>query len=232
MPPFHVDRTIGIQKFKNDPSLTQREIDTIVKWVDAGAPRGNPADMPPLRQFGDHATPGRSATPDLIVKFPKYLVPAESARPLRRPLRRHPGRRGPLHQGDPDTIRDGRIAQGRPPRALVYRAAGRHPGRYGDRWRPVPRRVRLRQERRGLPGRVRRAPEGGREGARQLSHCTPTAKTRTWKSSSGSCSIRRATCRTTSGGRRSSRSRRRRSISRRTRSLVRTATSISTSRRG
>ena len=37
MPPWHIDRTIGISKFKNDPSLTDDEIATIVKWVDSGA---------------------------------------------------------------------------------------------------------------------------------------------------------------------------------------------------
>ena len=75
MPPFHVDRTVGIQQFKNNPSLSASEIDTIVKWVDAGAPQGNPADMPPARQFGD-PNAWTIGTPDIIVKFPKYLVPA------------------------------------------------------------------------------------------------------------------------------------------------------------
>src|SRR5262245_20249097 len=53
MPPWHIDRNTGIQKFKNNPSLTEQEVDTIVKWVDAGAPQGNPADMPAPRKFGD-----------------------------------------------------------------------------------------------------------------------------------------------------------------------------------
>jgi hypothetical protein len=77
MPPFHVDRTIGIQQFKNDPSLLDEEIDTIVKWVDGGAPMGNPADMPPPRQFGDPLA-WTIGEPDLVVKFPKLLVPAEA----------------------------------------------------------------------------------------------------------------------------------------------------------
>lgn len=77
MPPFHVDRTVGIQKFKNDPSLTQAEIDTIVSWVDAGAPQGNPADMPPPRQYGD-PNAWLIGEPDLVIKFPKYLVPAKA----------------------------------------------------------------------------------------------------------------------------------------------------------
>src|SRR5262249_28694917 len=50
MPPWYIDRHIGITKFKDDPSLTDAEIATIVKWVDAGAPAGNPKDMPEPRQ--------------------------------------------------------------------------------------------------------------------------------------------------------------------------------------
>src|SRR5437868_14433569 len=52
MPPWFIDRRVGIQSFKNDPSLTDAEIQTIVKWVDAGAPQGNAADLPPARNFG------------------------------------------------------------------------------------------------------------------------------------------------------------------------------------
>src|SRR5436853_637774 len=51
MPPWHVERTIGIQKFKDDPSLTDEEIATISAWVDQGSPKGNAADMPPAKQF-------------------------------------------------------------------------------------------------------------------------------------------------------------------------------------
>src|SRR6476646_4120370 len=43
MPPWHIDKTVGIQKFKNDRSLSDEQIDTIVRWVDAGAPQGDPA---------------------------------------------------------------------------------------------------------------------------------------------------------------------------------------------
>ena len=46
MPPWQIDRTVGIQKFKNDRSLTDDQLDTIVRWVDAGAPQGDPKDMP------------------------------------------------------------------------------------------------------------------------------------------------------------------------------------------
>jgi hypothetical protein len=75
MPPFHVDRTIGIQSFKDDPSLSDAEIQLIARWVDAGAPQGNPAAMPPSRTF---AATGewQIGEPDLVIKFPPRPVPA------------------------------------------------------------------------------------------------------------------------------------------------------------
>jgi hypothetical protein len=69
MPPWHVDRAIGIRKFKDDPSLSDAEVATIVNWVDAGAPRGNPADMPPPRAFDD-SDRWHIGKPDLIVSLP------------------------------------------------------------------------------------------------------------------------------------------------------------------
>src|SRR5215813_9473971 len=47
MPPWFIEKQIGIQRFKDDISLSDAEIAKIAKWVDAGAPRGNPADLPP-----------------------------------------------------------------------------------------------------------------------------------------------------------------------------------------
>ena len=47
MPPWHIDKTIGIREFQNDRSLTDEQVKTIVSWVDAGAPMGDPKDMPP-----------------------------------------------------------------------------------------------------------------------------------------------------------------------------------------
>ena len=46
MPPWHIDPGVGIQHYQNDRSLTQKEIDTIVKWAGNGAPQGDPKDMP------------------------------------------------------------------------------------------------------------------------------------------------------------------------------------------
>ena len=70
MPPWYIDRHIGITKFKDDPSLTDAEIATIVKWVDAGAPAGNPKDMPEPRQFTDNDK-WHIGKPDMIVSLPK-----------------------------------------------------------------------------------------------------------------------------------------------------------------
>ena len=49
MPPWFIDKGIGVQHFSNDVSLNDQEIATIVKWVDGGAVEGNRADMPKLR---------------------------------------------------------------------------------------------------------------------------------------------------------------------------------------
>jgi hypothetical protein len=73
MPPWYVEKNIGIQEYQNDPSLSDEEVAMIAKWADAGAPRGNPADMPARKQYPD----GKSwtiGTPDLIVKLPDLTV--------------------------------------------------------------------------------------------------------------------------------------------------------------
>jgi hypothetical protein len=70
MPPWYIDRHIGISKFKDDPSLTDAEIGIITKWVDQGAPAGNAADMPVARQFSD-VDKWHIGKPDMIVSLPK-----------------------------------------------------------------------------------------------------------------------------------------------------------------
>src|SRR5216684_9093342 len=78
MPPWFLDKTIGIQSYKNDPSLSDSEVATIVKWVDTGAPQGNLADMPAAPAQED-VSAWRIGTPDLIVKYPTYKMPATGA---------------------------------------------------------------------------------------------------------------------------------------------------------
>jgi mono/diheme cytochrome c family protein len=78
MPPWHIDKTIGIQKFKNDRSLSDEQIETIVNWVNAGAPKGDPKDMPPARVWKDESgwsMANKYGAPDLVVKSPDYTMP-------------------------------------------------------------------------------------------------------------------------------------------------------------
>jgi hypothetical protein len=81
MPPWHIDKTVGIQHFKNDRSLSDEQIDTIVRWVDAGAPKGDAKDMPPPKQFADDSVWGFApmfgqTQPDLVLKSKPYTVKA------------------------------------------------------------------------------------------------------------------------------------------------------------
>ena len=81
MPPWHIDRTVGIREFKNDISLTDEEIEMIVGWVDAGAPLGDPAELPPPVEWPDYEDRwayeevfGRP--PDLVVESRSFTVVA------------------------------------------------------------------------------------------------------------------------------------------------------------
>ncbi len=80
MPPWHIDKTVGIQKFKNDMSLTDDQIATVVSWVDQGAPMGDPKDMPKMRPIDTdnewRAVKDGFGPPDLIVKSGVYDMPA------------------------------------------------------------------------------------------------------------------------------------------------------------
>jgi hypothetical protein len=80
MPPWHIDRSVGVQKFKNDMSLTDEQVDTIVRWVDGGAPQGDPKDLPPPKALvTDNEWQGVRdgyGPPDLVIKSPEYTMPA------------------------------------------------------------------------------------------------------------------------------------------------------------
>jgi hypothetical protein len=78
MPPWFIEKNIGIQQFKDDISLSDDEIATIAAWADGGAPRGNPADMPAAIKWAD-ANAWTIGTPDLIVSSPVFTMPAVGA---------------------------------------------------------------------------------------------------------------------------------------------------------
>jgi hypothetical protein len=79
MPPWHLDKTVGIQQFQNDRSLSDDQIAKIVRWVDAGAPMGDPKDMPPPKQWPNEdewQLAKQYGQPDLIIKSDPYTMPA------------------------------------------------------------------------------------------------------------------------------------------------------------
>jgi hypothetical protein len=78
MPPWFIEKNIGIQKFKGDISLSDDEIATLARWADSGAPRGNPADMPPPLVFDDERA-WSIGKPDLIVSSPAHTLKAVAA---------------------------------------------------------------------------------------------------------------------------------------------------------
>ena len=89
MPPWHIDRTIGVQEFKNDRSLSDEQIATLVGWVDAGTPMGDPKDMPPPAKFPD-PTGWQLAkdfgAPDLVIKSEPYTLAAHTQDKWFRPV--------------------------------------------------------------------------------------------------------------------------------------------------
>jgi hypothetical protein len=72
MPPWPADPSVG--HFSNDRSLAAKDRDTLVAWVDAGAPQGNAKDMPKPKPFVDGWNIG---TPDKVIEMPEaFNVPS------------------------------------------------------------------------------------------------------------------------------------------------------------
>lgn len=81
MPPWYMDRTVGIQQYKNDISLSDQQINAIAQWADAGAPQGDPKDMPSPKVWPDAEKwqlAERFGTPDVIIKSTAWTMPAHS----------------------------------------------------------------------------------------------------------------------------------------------------------
>src|SRR5262249_57861762 len=74
MPPWYADPAFGT--FANDARLSQAEIDILARWVDAGAPQGDPKDAPRPPQFAEGWQLGE---PDLVVELPEVQIPATTA---------------------------------------------------------------------------------------------------------------------------------------------------------
>ena len=72
MPPWGSDMPHGV--FRNDPRLTDQEIQTIVSWIDGGAPKGDMADMPKMPALAEGWTIGK---PDAVFSMTEdYKIPA------------------------------------------------------------------------------------------------------------------------------------------------------------
>ena len=73
MPPWKPTRGVG-PKLKHDQSLTPAEIEILAAWAAAGAPLGDPKDLPPPRTFAEGWKLG---PPDLILEPDEaFSVPA------------------------------------------------------------------------------------------------------------------------------------------------------------
>jgi hypothetical protein len=156
MPPWYAEGEHG--RWRNDRRLSQVEIDKIVAWVDAGAPRGNDSDMPAPPQYAQGWNGPNGTPPDLIIEAPVMQVPADGESPwlyayVKLPFEGDvwlaasqvvPGNRGVVHHVmvtsvtlPPDTTIDaeGRASSPRSsPRAGGAAAAG--PGGFNAAWEP------------------------------------------------------------------------------------------------
>lgn len=93
MPPWHIDRSVGVREFKNDSSLSDAEIATITAWVDQGALEGNPADFKakPITQglYWQGERDGYGP-PDLVITAPMQTMPAVNQDVWWRPMQEIP----------------------------------------------------------------------------------------------------------------------------------------------
>ena len=90
MPPWDVDPKVG--HFKNDKSLTPAEIKTLVRWIEAGAPRG---DGPDRLATVKHVAPDWPlGKPDMVIEIPSYKIPASGIVDYQYPVMDNPLKEG------------------------------------------------------------------------------------------------------------------------------------------
>ena len=77
MPPWYLEKDVGIQDFKDDMSLSEEEILAISTWARSGSPQGDPADAPDLLEWDD-SVKWTLGEPDLIVVMPEVSMKADA----------------------------------------------------------------------------------------------------------------------------------------------------------
>jgi hypothetical protein len=85
MPPWPADPN-GSVKFRNDPRLSEEEIETLSNWVKAGAPKGNDAELPPAPTFAEGWLHPKGLAPDAVITLPEFEVRAPGDIPYLRYL--------------------------------------------------------------------------------------------------------------------------------------------------
>ncbi len=75
MPPWYVEKDVGIQQFKNDPSLSDEEIQAISTWARTGTPKGDPAVAPEPLVFDD-SVKWTLGEPDVVVRTTDFYKEA------------------------------------------------------------------------------------------------------------------------------------------------------------
>ncbi len=79
MPPYHYDSEIGIQELKGDWRMSDEDVNTVLAWIDAGVPEGDPADLPaPIAYpvIGEWRLASEFGPPDHVIKSAPWDVPA------------------------------------------------------------------------------------------------------------------------------------------------------------
>jgi hypothetical protein len=86
MPPYNADPHVGA--FKGDMNLSVKDAQTLVHWIEAGAPRGSGAD--PLKANAKAAPEWELGEPDLILTLPSFAVPATGIVAYQNPTIKNP----------------------------------------------------------------------------------------------------------------------------------------------
>ncbi len=86
MPPFHADPHVGA--FTGDMNLAAKDTQTLVHWIEAGAPRGAGSD--PLKINAKPAPAWELGEPDFVIELPAYAVPASGVVDYQNPAVKNP----------------------------------------------------------------------------------------------------------------------------------------------